>query len=238
MTLAPWHVCVLIPARNEEALLSRCLRSVINACKQLPDACTYQVVVVADACSDHTFEIATLMLAGYGIVVTAEEANVGGARMRAANIALGYLPDVLSRCWLANTDADCIVPANWLTDQLVMAEQGVQAVAGIIDIDSFEEHAPHVPERFRLTYIQNSDGTHPHVHGANLGVRADAYLQAGGWRPLLTAEDHDLWHRLMKKNMTMISNTKLYVVTSGRRMGRAPNGFADTLAAHNEYAYV
>jgi hypothetical protein len=24
------------------------------------------------------------------------------------------------------------------------------------------------------------------------------------------------------------------VLTSGRRIGRAPNGFADTLAAHNE----
>ena len=46
--------------------------------------------------------------------------------------------------------------------------------------------------RFRMTYQINTDGTHPHVHGANLGMRADAYLAAGGWNPLPTAEDHDL----------------------------------------------
>ena len=50
---------------------------------------------------------------------------------------------------------------------------------------------------FRETYEIRPDGSHPHVHGANLGVRADAYLRAGGWADLRTAEDHDLWRRLL-----------------------------------------
>ena len=36
----------------------------------------------------------------------------------------------------------------------------------------------------------------PRARG-EMGVRADTYLRAGGWRGLETAEDHDLWKRLM-----------------------------------------
>jgi hypothetical protein len=41
--------------------------------------------------------------------------------------------------------------------------------------------------------VTYEDGTHPHVHGANLGIRADAYSDAGGWNDLTVAEDHCLW---------------------------------------------
>ena len=38
---------------------------------------------------------------------------------------------------------------------------------------------------------------HGHVHGANLGVRADAYWRVGGFRPLHVGEDVDLVSRLV-----------------------------------------
>ena len=78
------------------------------------------------------------------------------------------------------------------------------------------------------------DGSHPHVHGANLGVRADAYLKAGGWSHVETGEDHDLWSRLTEAGLRRLSSSAITVLTSGRRVGRAPNGFAEALAAHNE----
>jgi hypothetical protein len=110
----------------------------------------------------------------------------------------------------------------------------VQAIAGIVDVDSFQEHEARVPERFRSTYVLHPDGTHPHIHGANLGVRADVYMRAGGWADLHTAEDHDLWRRLTAAGAKKLSSSRLKVVTSGRRHGRAPLGFAGALAAHNE----
>ena len=33
---------------------------------------------------------------------------------------------------------------------------------------------------------------HPHVHGANFGIRAITYLRLGAWRPVGTGEDTDL----------------------------------------------
>jgi hypothetical protein len=141
----------------------------------------------------------------------------------------------LERLWLANTDADCIVPPGWIADQLqIAAEAACTAIAGTVSVDSFVEHQPEVAERFRSSYIIGSDGTHPHVHGANLGVRADAYIRAGGWADLTTAEDHDLWGRLKLTGARTVSTARIEVITSGRRVGRAPHGFAGALGAHNK----
>ena len=229
-----WHIAVLIPARDEEALLPRCLRSVLLAQTLLPPGVTSDVIVVADSCADRTVHLSEQILSGRGSVVAVQAGNVGVARAVAATEALQRFAGTPSKCWLANTDADCEVPDTWLLHQLQIARQGYAAVAGIVDVDGFDEHLPVVEERFRLSYLIHPDGTHPHVHGANLGVRADVYLQAGGWFPLATAEDHDLWGRLRQGLSPHIADARLRVLTSGRRVGRAPMGFAGALARHNE----
>ena len=232
--MRPWHICVLIPARNEEKLLARCLHSVLDACGRLPQEITWDVVVAVDASTDRTLEIAEKILSGKGEVVVTDAGIVGRARAAAAHCALSRYAGVLSLCWLAHTDADCIVPEDWLVKQLLLAEDGIEAVAGIISVDTFCEHGPEVEERFHNSYLVDPDGRHSHVHGANLGIRADAYSRVGGWANLATAEDHDLWNRLMEKVSSRVSTAALRVTTSGRRIGRAPHGFAGALAAHNE----
>jgi glycosyltransferase involved in cell wall biosynthesis len=229
-----WHISVLIPARDEEELLPRCLRSVLEARAALPAGTSCDVIVAVDRSMDGSFDIARKMLRGVGTAIRSGAGVVGVARAMAAKEALSRRPLRTSRTWLANTDADCRVPRTWLKDQLEIADSGVEAVAGIIDVDSFEEHEAHVPQRFLSTYLLYPDGTHPHVHGANLGVRADAYVRAGGWADLRTAEDHDLWARLRASGARTISPSHLRVTTSGRRVGRAPMGFAGALAEHNE----
>ena len=232
----PWHIAVLIPARDEQELLPRCLRSVRAARAHLPSNTTSDLIVVIDRSTDDTLRLAREMIGDSGAVIEAEVGCVGTARALAARLALDRYAGARDRCWLANTDADCEVPGTWLQDHLAFARSGVAAVAGIIDVDSFVEHDSHVPERFRHSYLIHPDGTHPHVHGANLGVRADSYLQAGGWQSLSTAEDHDLWQRLHHQRSSRVADSSLRVITSGRRIGRAPLGFADALAAHNRMA--
>ncbi|MGC1871542.1 MAG: glycosyltransferase [Acidobacteriaceae bacterium] len=234
MIVGSWHICVLVPARNEEELLPRCLDSIAAACAVLPRTVTFDVIVGVDSSSDRTCEIAERMLAGCGTVVTTEARAVGRVRSLATNAALQRVAGPLRRSWLANTDADCFVPHNWLFDQLNAASEGVEAIAGTVDVDSFCEHRPGVDSIFRRKYLIHPDGSHPHVHGANLGVRADAYIKAGGWGHLETGEDHDLWNRLSKTGARTRSSSAITVRTSGRRIGRAPNGFAEALAAHNE----
>ncbi len=228
-----WHIAVLIPARNEELLLPRCLKSVLTARAVLPAGVTSDVVVVSDNSTDRTIELAQMMLCSNGAVLQADAGRVGIARAMAARAAMERHQGVLSRCWFANTDADCEVPSTWLLDHLQIACKGYAAVAGIVDVHDFSEHLPIVEESFRRSYRIEADGTHPHVHGANLGVRADAYVMAGGRGALATAEDHDLWGRLHALGGFHLSDARLQVITSGRRVGRAPAGFAEALAAQN-----
>ena len=176
-----WHVAVLIPARNEEELLPRCLQSVIDACSALPADITTDVIVVSDRSTDQTLKVATQLLGDRGVAFEVGFSCVGMARLVAAAVALRRCQSPPKWCWLANTDADCEVPPDWLADQLLFANKGAAAVAGTIAVDSFTEHQPQVAELFREAYLIHADGTHPHVHGANLGIRADAYLDAGGW---------------------------------------------------------
>jgi glycosyltransferase involved in cell wall biosynthesis len=235
---AAWEVAVLIPARNEEALLGRCIESVIRAIDTLPVTIRATIVLVSDCSTDHTAEIGYSLIGEYGSVLQTRAGTVGTARALAASYAIEKMTAPLSKFWLANTDADSIVPSSWLRDQIDFAASGIEAVAGIISVDGFEEHGPEVPERFRTSYSIHSDGTHPHIHGANLGVRADRYVEVGGWADLQTGEDHDLWGRLKRSGARLLSSVQLQVATSGRRAGRAPNGFAGALAAHNDTVLV
>jgi hypothetical protein len=234
MSESLWHIVVAIPARNEEELLPRCLDSVKRACARLPISVTWDIVVVADSSTDHTFEVSQALLENEGVTMRADFGVVGCARAFAIETALKRYAGPTRFCWLANTDADCCVPESWLLDQLALAVNGVEAIAGTVDVDCFAEHGIEVEDRFRASYLIHADGTHPHVHGANLGIRADTYLRVGGWYQLDTAEDHDLWNRLKSRGSLCVSVGKMKVITSGRRVGRAPLGFAGALAAHNE----
>lgn len=228
-----WHICVLIPACNEEKLLPRCLKSVLDACARIPFPNTFDIVLIVDSSTDNTLKLGQEILNQQGAVLNIMTRNVGAARNFAAATALKRYKGPLTQCWLANTDADCEVPTHWLIEQLKWASLGMQSIAGIVTVDSYIEHKADVPYKFLKDYVIHPDGTHPHVHGANLGIRADTYLNVGGWRPLETAEDHDLWNRLAALEIPKISDAKLFVITSGRKIGRAPRGFANKLASYN-----
>jgi len=68
---------------------------------------------------------------------------------------------------------------------------------------------------------------HPHVHGANFGIRADVYRALGGWPPLASGEDVALADRAeMADTIKTVRTGSIPVVTSARLQGRAPHGFA------------
>src|SRR6478609_7131631 len=88
--------------------------------------------------------------------------------------------------WIGSTDADSAVPPDWLLTQLRYADEGVDLVLGTVRPDPAELPDPVV--RRWLNRHDLADG-HPHVHAANLGVRADIYRAVGGFAGVDVHED-------------------------------------------------
>ncbi len=109
------------------------------------------IVLVSDCSTDRTAEIAYSLIGEQGSVLHTRAGTVGTARALAASYAIAKAAVPLSNVWLANTDADCVVPPSWLSDQIDFAEAGIEAVAGTVAVDSFDEHGPEVPARFRAS---------------------------------------------------------------------------------------
>lgn len=231
------RVAVIIPAHNEGAVIARCVSSVRRALAHPAlDRLDRWVVVVADRCADDTAERArrVLELASEptGALLHVDFHSAGRARAAGVAAALDrWRTSDPATVWLANTDADTSVSDAWLARQLEAAREGWAGVAGIVDVDTFAGHPPGMRRRFRATYELPEGRPHPHVHGCNIGVRADAYLDAGGWPPQDVAEDHGLWNALRARGWPCLSDRELLVITSGRRVGRTRGGFADTLVA-------
>jgi glycosyltransferase involved in cell wall biosynthesis len=216
--------CVVVPAHNEETLLPACL----TALRRAADAVSIpvHVLVVADTCTDGT--IAAARACGARVIRIGAR-NVGAARAAGMSelLRLNAACDP-SAVWLATTDADTVVPPGWLRRQLRYAGQGWDVVLGTVTVPDWDGYPPHVPAAFDALY-GFGDGPHPHVHGANLGIRASAYLAAGGFRSLRTAEDHALLAAATEAGCSVLQASDITVETSARRHARAPQGFSHVL---------
>lgn len=226
------HVVIAVPARNEADRITACLDSIVTALghPDLADVSAH-VVVGADSCTDDTEAVVAATAADDQriSVVSGEWRSAGRARAEATRLGLERCDaEARAQTWIATTDADSAVPPDWLAQQLRLATDGWVGVAGIVRL--IGDETPSVHAHFTRTYETSPLGHHPHVHGANLGIRADAYDHIGGWAPLPLAEDHATWKRLVAAGFPVVSSTASWVWTSGRTVGRAAGGFADTLA--------
>lgn len=217
---------VVVPAHNEESLLPRCLASVRRAARVV-DRIPVHLVVAADACRDATASVARRAGAA---VVTIGARSVGAARAAGVREVLRRTAHLdPADVWLATTDADTLVPASWLSQHVGYGDQGWDAVAGTVWVTDWSGYRSEVPVLFRERYGP-STGPHAHVHGANLGCRAAAYLRAGGFPGVPTAEDHALITALTATGSRIRHTGALTVITSARRDSRAPHGFGEYLA--------
>jgi glycosyltransferase involved in cell wall biosynthesis len=219
-------VGVIVPAHNEQQLLPSCLTSLRRAVRALGGT-TVHLIVVADACHDQTAQVARR---GGAAVVTIGARSVGAARAAGVRAVLRRTRQLdPADVWLATTDADTLVPACWLCQQVGHADQGWDAVAGTVQVADWTGYRPAVRAAFRQRYAAGL-GPHPHVHGANLGFRAAAYLKADGFPDAPTAEDHALVAALTSAGGRVLRTPAVSVVTSARRAARAPHGFSHYLA--------
>lgn len=230
-------VGVVIPARDEQELISGCLAGVERALSALPGGIATAVWVVVDRSSDATAEIVRRRFApraDRGYSINHRQATIGGLRHHATGrvrrLLTGY---AAANIWLLHTDADTRVAADWAVAQIRHARAGAYAVAGAADLDTVGHLTPAALQRYDrlLAERDGGPGRHGHVYGANLGVRADVYDSVGGFSARPAGEDHDLVDRVVSAGFRVVHPTDVRVTTSGRLIGRAEGGLADLLAA-------
>ncbi|CAG7844848.1 hypothetical protein USB125703_01099 [Pseudoclavibacter triregionum] len=256
---APSAIAV-IPARDEEGRVSTCLDSVLDAARRaLSEGALERIVIalVAHRCADGTAAAARGILEAEegpvesgrlaGIVVEDEDSEtVGGARatgIRAARAELAALaggPIDPDRAWLFSTDADSVVPADWMTGHLERIAALGPGAAGARALVELADWTPSPAARRAYEAIiaagMRSDGGHDHVYGANLAVRLSALDRAGGMPDVPVGEDQALTDRLAELGTPLAGTSGPIVHTSGRWPGRAAGGLGTLLGRLEEEA--
>lgn len=226
-----WSALVVVPARDEATRLGACL-GVLHV-SLVAWGGRFHVVVVDDASGDGTGVVARDGLTAMGergMIVQGVGSTAGRARAVGVEQAREHWRLDPARTWVLSTDADSVVPVDWVSRHLAHARGGTVAVAGVVDLRD-DADARAVRSLWENDYLPTLrvDGSHPHVHAANLGVRLDAYLAVGGFRDVARAEDIDLWRRLRADGHVPVADGDVVVATSARLRGRVEAGFAGAL---------
>lgn len=201
-------VSVIIPAHNEERYLGACLQALQE---QSYPRSGFEVIVVDNASSDATPKIARQFGA---LVVTEPRMGIGRARQRGAKAAQGQI--------LASTDADTIVPPDWL-ERVALAFQRDHELGSLFGPFRYGDGTAF--EKVFLWYLYLGLMMALHAlgrscfSGNNYAVRREAFWKAGGCNVSLPAgEDVDLSWRLSKVTKVAFDRG-LIVHASARRRG-------------------
>src|SRR3954454_8921170 len=127
-------VVVAIPAKNEAERIGACLTALHDQ-QRRPDA----VVVVLNNCTDETEAIARAMAPGLGFDLDLvcrdllpDQANAGFARRLAMQLAAERAGPAGA---LLTTDADTVVPFDWVWRNLAGLNKGADVVCGRAEVD-------------------------------------------------------------------------------------------------------
>ena len=195
---------IIIPARNEEGPIVACLQSILQ---QPYPTNLYEVIVINDHSTDET------------------EARVNEFQLQYPQISLIHLKDYLDGKllnaykkkaielaikkskgnWIVTTDADCMVPANWLLnlDAYIQKNNPVFVAAPVM----FTHHHGFL-SIFQLidfislqgiTAASVSAGHYAMCNGANIAYRKDVFFEVGQFTGIdqkASGDDMLLMHKM------------------------------------------
>ena len=263
MAIPPEPECelsVAIPAHNEETGIVATLRALaaqVDLAGRPLDPRRYEVLVLANNCTDRTVALARRFAAAHPalrlhiieIVLAPPDAHVGSARRLVMDEACRRLRSLgRPRGVIATTDGDTLVRPAWVASTLEEVADGADAVGGRILATPEEIAALDAGTRLyyrrdtayrtlRAAYesILNPDPAnawprHHHCFGASLAVTAQAYRAAGGLPVVRCLEDMAFVRALERRDARVRQSPAVNVRTSLRCSGRVDVGLSWTLS--------
>ncbi len=255
---SPVGAVVAIPVKDEEEHLADCLAALAAQEDDKGESLApgaFGIVVLLNNCRDNSAEVMRRVVQSFPfplIIVERElpsqSAHAGAARRIAMDLAAEWLEASFAKGkLLLTTDADSRVGPRWVTANLKAAAEGADAIAGRLSLDPEDalKLPPHLHERGRLESAYESrlieinalldprpHNPWPHhatASGATLAVTLEAYRRVGGLPQLALGEDRGLIEALELRDARIRFAPDIEVVTSGRLVGRASGGVADTI---------
>jgi peptidoglycan/xylan/chitin deacetylase (PgdA/CDA1 family)/glycosyltransferase involved in cell wall biosynthesis len=176
------EISIVVPAYNEEHLLSLCLESLKNQ----DFKGRYEIIVVDNNSTDNTKYIVEKYNAKY---LLEKRKGVAFARDRGFREARGKI--------IASTDADTIVPINWFTKIIsdFNRDSDIVAITGPIDFFGQTKKRLMILNIFApiTRVIGKIASRNCSLRGANLAIKKDIFERIGGFDSrLVVGEDVDL----------------------------------------------
>lgn len=240
-------IAVAVPARDEADRIERCIAALDRQVGRGID----DIVVLVNNSTDGTAPIAR-GLAGQTrarlhvveCVLPPDRAHAGWARRMAMEHAARC---VQGNGLLLTTDADGVVDQNWLDGNLAAVQAGADAVAGWVDLDPVD--CPHIPEHLHEDDVRETayDALCDEIHasldpdpddplprhtqhsGASIAVTLEIYRRSQGVPPVASGEDRAFFKALRRIDARIRHALECHVAVSGRIVGRARDGMADTI---------
>ena len=230
-------VVVAVPARDEADSIEACLAAIAVAVRDAQPAGAVRrvrVAVAAHRCRDETAERAAAYLRTSGVdhlvLVDDDSDTVGAVRTRLVEAAMLVDPPLEEdRTWVLSTDADSVVPPDWVRGLLDVAERTqADLVAGFVSLDAWQVNRAASEAYDHLLLSGLTAEGHDHVWAANLAVAYGAFRAAGGFPSVAHGEERVLAGRIARTGR-VVGALHPVVTTSARMPGRAAHGLGDLL---------
>ena len=173
-------VSVVVPARNEAPHIESCLLSILN---QTYPTDKFEIICVDDSSTDDTYPKATTLSKQYArlsvLQLSGERTGKKAALTMGIESAKGEL--------ILQTDADCLVPSDWIRTLVNYFEEEVGMVAGPVKL----VYQPSLFQKLQALEIAGLGilgggamlGKRPHMcNGGNLSFRKSLFKDMGGYQ--------------------------------------------------------
>ncbi len=121
-------ITIIVPARNEEKNIERCLNSLLN--QNYPKE-KFTIIVIDDQSSDNTSTIVNEIAARSNFSITLfqsdEYSEIRSPKIRALSLGIQHSSSEI----IVTTDADCIASPNWISSLNSYFENNVGIVTGV-----------------------------------------------------------------------------------------------------------
>lgn len=198
------RITVIIPARNEEGNIGACLQSIMN---QAYPAHLFEVLVVDDHSTDGTVGVVHAYTDKNVKLISLKEhlqERINSYKKKAIETAVGQSTGEL----IVTTDADCLLPENWLRSLAAFYEEKdpvfIAAPVAINCSNRFIE----IFQALDFMTLQGITGAsvHKKIHsmcnGANLAYTKKAFEEVGGFAgvdSIASGDDMLLMHKIYKR---------------------------------------